>query len=291
MDSATPPTRRLDADMPRCKSLVQTHAGMAYVTATVTVWDRDPAIAAEKLRLVEKVIQGRDFTVTIEGMNAHRGVARIAPRPHLRQCPAAAHFHHQSRPHDPPKQPYGREPERDEHFRSTPLALRQDRGKRPRSAFPFDVGDVGHTSDRRPDRRGQIRAARADGAAVPPLRRQRRSSPSTSADRSAPPRSAWAATGRISAARCMPTKATALPFAIAAARPDRRTPANAPGPPNGWRRSSPAKAWRLTLQAKEHLWSALDIARVRAGCRAHTDWPRRAAAEPAIQAGARSLSA
>src|SRR3546814_8413137 len=36
------------------------YAGMAYVTATVTVWDRDPAVAAEKLRLVEKVIQGRD---------------------------------------------------------------------------------------------------------------------------------------------------------------------------------------------------------------------------------------
>src|SRR3546814_14838028 len=46
------------------------HAGIAYVTATVTVWDRDPALAAEKLRLVEKVIQGRDFTCTIEGMNA-----------------------------------------------------------------------------------------------------------------------------------------------------------------------------------------------------------------------------
>src|SRR3546814_15023407 len=36
--------------------------GQAYVTATVTVWGTDPGIAAEKLRLVEKVIQGRDFT-------------------------------------------------------------------------------------------------------------------------------------------------------------------------------------------------------------------------------------
>src|SRR3546814_5373630 len=44
--------------------------GQAYVTATVTVWDRDPNVAAEKLRLVEKVIQGRDFTVIAEGMNA-----------------------------------------------------------------------------------------------------------------------------------------------------------------------------------------------------------------------------
>ncbi|TIW32571.1 MAG: conjugal transfer protein TrbE, partial [Mesorhizobium sp.] len=36
--------------------------GQAYVTATVTVWDEDPRVADEKLRLVEKVIQGRDFT-------------------------------------------------------------------------------------------------------------------------------------------------------------------------------------------------------------------------------------
>src|SRR3546814_17864378 len=58
-----------DADI-ALQELGADYAGMAYVTATVTVWDRDPAIAAEKLRLVEKVIQGRDFTVIPEGMNA-----------------------------------------------------------------------------------------------------------------------------------------------------------------------------------------------------------------------------
>ena len=35
-------------------------AGHAYVTATVTVWDGDAHVADKKLRLVEKVIQGRD---------------------------------------------------------------------------------------------------------------------------------------------------------------------------------------------------------------------------------------
>src|SRR3546814_7725888 len=58
-----------DADI-ALQELGADYAGMAYVTATVTVWDRDPAVAAEKLRLVEKVIQGRDFTVIPEGMNA-----------------------------------------------------------------------------------------------------------------------------------------------------------------------------------------------------------------------------
>src|SRR3546814_1644793 len=57
-----------DADM-ALQELGADHAGIAYVTATLTVWDKDPAIAAEKLRLAEKVIQGRDFTCTVEGMN------------------------------------------------------------------------------------------------------------------------------------------------------------------------------------------------------------------------------
>jgi type IV secretion system protein VirB4 len=39
------------------------------VSATVTVWDDDPRIAAEKLRLVEKVIQGRDFMAMPETIN------------------------------------------------------------------------------------------------------------------------------------------------------------------------------------------------------------------------------
>jgi type IV secretion system protein TrbE len=34
----------------------------AYVTATVTVWEEDSRVADERLRLVEEVIQGRDFT-------------------------------------------------------------------------------------------------------------------------------------------------------------------------------------------------------------------------------------
>ncbi|RWG08433.1 hypothetical protein, partial [Mesorhizobium sp.] len=45
-------------------------AGMAYITATITVWDADPRLADEKLRLVEKVIQGRDFNAMIETVNA-----------------------------------------------------------------------------------------------------------------------------------------------------------------------------------------------------------------------------
>ncbi|MGE0233613.1 MAG: conjugal transfer protein TrbE, partial [Flavobacteriaceae bacterium] len=57
-----------DADM-ALQELGADDVGQAYVTATVTVWDEDRNGAAEKLRLVEKIIQGRDFTCIAEGLN------------------------------------------------------------------------------------------------------------------------------------------------------------------------------------------------------------------------------
>jgi len=44
--------------------------GQALVTATVVVWDPDPRAADARLRLVEKAIQGRDFTCMVETINA-----------------------------------------------------------------------------------------------------------------------------------------------------------------------------------------------------------------------------
>jgi type IV secretion system protein TrbE len=54
-----------DADM-ALQEVGSDEIGQAYVTATVTVWDEDAGSAAEKLRLVEKVIVGRDFTCIVE---------------------------------------------------------------------------------------------------------------------------------------------------------------------------------------------------------------------------------
>ncbi len=59
-----------DADM-ALQELGSDDVGQAYVTATITVWDEDAGIAAEKLRLIEKVIQGRDFTCMPEGGERH----------------------------------------------------------------------------------------------------------------------------------------------------------------------------------------------------------------------------
>ncbi len=120
------------------------YAGMAYVTATVTVWDRDPAIAAEKLRLVEKVIQGRDFTVIPEGMNAIEAWLGSLPGhtyANVRQPPISTI----NLAHLIPLSAVWAGPERDEHFNAPPLLYGKTEGSTP-FRFSLHVGDVGHMS-------------------------------------------------------------------------------------------------------------------------------------------------
>ena len=117
--------------------------GQAYVTATVTVWDRDPNIAAEKLRLVEKVIQGRDFTVIAEGMNAVEAWLGSLPGhvyANVRQPPIST----LNLAHMIPLSAVWAGPERDEHLAGPPLLFGKTEGSTP-FRFSLHVGDVGHT--------------------------------------------------------------------------------------------------------------------------------------------------
>ena len=61
--------KAIDADA-ALQELGSDAIGQTFVTATVTVWDDDISVADEKLRLVEKVIQGRNFTCMAESVNA-----------------------------------------------------------------------------------------------------------------------------------------------------------------------------------------------------------------------------
>ncbi len=61
--------KALDADA-ALQELGSNLGGEAYVTATVTVWDEDAHVADGRLRLVEKTVQGRDFTCMRETVNA-----------------------------------------------------------------------------------------------------------------------------------------------------------------------------------------------------------------------------
>ncbi|MBK8629500.1 MAG: conjugal transfer protein TrbE [Sphingomonadales bacterium] len=119
------------------------HVSQAYVTATVTVWDTDAGLATEKLRLVEKIIQGRDFTVIAEGMNAVEAWLGSLPGhvyANVRQPPIST----LNLAHMIPLSAVWAGPERDEHFGCPPLMFGRAQGSTP-FRFTLHVGDVGHT--------------------------------------------------------------------------------------------------------------------------------------------------
>jgi type IV secretion system protein TrbE len=117
--------------------------GQAYVTATVTVWDADPRIADEKLRLVEKVIQGRDFTCISETVNAVEAWLGSLPGhayANVRQPPIST----LNLAHMIPLSAVWAGPERDDHLAAPSLFFARTDGATP-FRFSLHVGDVGHT--------------------------------------------------------------------------------------------------------------------------------------------------
>lgn len=131
-----------DADL-ALQELGADHAGIAYVTATVTVWDQDARVADEKLRLVEKVIQGRDFTVMAETINAVDAWLGSLPGhvyANVRQPPIST----LNLAHMIPLSAVWAGAERDEHLGAPPLFYGKAEGSTP-FRFSLHVGDVGHT--------------------------------------------------------------------------------------------------------------------------------------------------
>ncbi|PZP76020.1 MAG: conjugal transfer protein TrbE [Delftia acidovorans] len=134
--------KAVDADV-ALQELGADVAGMAYVTATIAVWDADPRQADEKLRLVEKVIQGRDFTAMPETINAVDAWLGSLPGhlyANVRQPPIST----LNLAHMIPLSAVWAGPERDEHFNAPPLLYGKTEGSTP-FRFSLHVGDVGHT--------------------------------------------------------------------------------------------------------------------------------------------------
>src|SRR6185437_993069 len=118
-------------------------AGEAFCTATVTVWDEDLRVADEKLRLVEKVIQGRDFTCMVETVNAVDAWLGSLPGhgyANVRQPPVST----LNLAHMIPLSAVWGGPERDEHLEAPPLLFGKTEGSTP-FRLSLHVGDVGHT--------------------------------------------------------------------------------------------------------------------------------------------------
>jgi type IV secretion system protein VirB4 len=134
--------KAMDADA-ALQELGSDEIGEAFVTATVTVWDGDPATADEKLRLVEKVIQGRDFTCMIETVNAVEAWLGSLPGhvyANVRQPPIST----LNLAHMIPLSAVWAGEARDHHFKAPPLFLAKTEGSTP-FRFSLHVGDVGHT--------------------------------------------------------------------------------------------------------------------------------------------------
>src|SRR5262249_60933831 len=133
--------KALDADA-ALQELGSDLIGQAYVTATVTVWDERPRVADEKLRLVEKVIQGRDFTCIAEGVNAVEAWLGSLPGhvyANVRQPPIST----LNLAHMIPLSALWAGPEWDEHLGAPPILFAKTEGATP-FRLSIHVGDVGH---------------------------------------------------------------------------------------------------------------------------------------------------
>src|SRR5216684_3154528 len=134
--------KAMDADA-ALQELGSDEIGEAFVTATLTVWDSDPAASDEKLRLVEKVIQGRDFTCMLETVNAVEAWLGSLPGhvyANVRQPPIST----LNLAHMIPLSAVWAGEARDHHFKAPPLFLAKTEGSTP-FRFSLHVGDVGHT--------------------------------------------------------------------------------------------------------------------------------------------------
>ena len=117
-------------------------AGWAYVTATLTVMDPGPQVADDQLRIAEKVIQGRDFTIIREGVNAVESWLGSLPGhlyANVRQPPIST----LNLAHMIPLSAVWAGPARNDHLDGPPLFHAQTAGATP-FRFSTHVGDVGH---------------------------------------------------------------------------------------------------------------------------------------------------
>src|SRR6476620_10887444 len=134
--------KAIDADA-ALQELGSDLVGEAFVTATIAVWDENPRIADERLRLVEKVIQGRDFTSMVETVNAIDAWLGSLPGhvyANVRQPPVST----LNIAHMIPLSAVWAVPARDAHLGAPPLFFARTEGSTP-FRFSLHVGDVGHT--------------------------------------------------------------------------------------------------------------------------------------------------
>ena len=133
--------KAVDADE-ALQTLGSDQVAFGYITATVVVWDEDARIAAERLKAVERVIQGRGFTTSPETLNAVEAWLSSIPGhvyANVRQ-PIVSTL---NLAHLMPLSAVWAGPERNEHLDGPPLLITRTEGATP-FRLTTHVGDVGH---------------------------------------------------------------------------------------------------------------------------------------------------
>ena len=130
-----------DADL-ALQALGGDHVAFGYYTATVTVSDADRASADEKLRVVERIVNGLGFTCIREGVNAVEAWLGSLPG-HVYANVRQPLVHTLNLAHLMPLSSVWAGPTRNDHLHGPPLFYAQTSGSTP-FRLSTHVGDVGH---------------------------------------------------------------------------------------------------------------------------------------------------
>ena len=131
----------VDADQ-ALQALGGDHVAFGYVTITVTLMDENAVTVDEKVRTVERVINGLGFTTIRESINAVEAWLGSLPG-HLYANVRQPLIHTLNLSHLMPLSSVWAGPERNEHLDSPPLLYAETTGSTP-FRFSTHIGDVGH---------------------------------------------------------------------------------------------------------------------------------------------------
>jgi type IV secretion/conjugal transfer VirB4 family ATPase len=130
-----------DADL-ALQALGQDYVAFGYLTTTITVADADPATADEKVRAVERVVNGLGFTAKRERLNAVEAWLSSLPG-HVYANVRQPLVHTLNLAHLMPVSSVWAGPARNAHLDGPPLLFAETSGSTP-FRLSTHVGDVGH---------------------------------------------------------------------------------------------------------------------------------------------------
>jgi len=131
----------VDADL-ALQALGGDHVAFGYLTTTISVSDEDRMVADEKVRIVERIVNGLGFTCIRESINAVEAWLSSLPG-HVYANVRQPLVHTLNLAHLMPLSSVWAGPARDEHLAGPPLLYAETSGSTP-FRLAVHVGDVGH---------------------------------------------------------------------------------------------------------------------------------------------------